>query len=109
MPFEHPQHSHNNNFKLNFSDNLVNIVYKNNNGRRAFIKNGEIAPNASSSFKIRQVKTEDRCIFIGIATNSIFSDPKAVKGKFTATYYSRDGKLCLDGADKAGGRGVKDG
>ena len=98
MPFEHPQHPHNNNFKLNFNNSQANIAYKNNNGRRAFVKNGEIAKGALSSFKISQAKTEDRCIFIGIATNAIFSDPKAIKSKFTVTYYSRDGKLCINGA-----------
>jgi len=38
----------------------------------SFIKNGEIPQDSVTVFKIKQVKTEYKRIFTGIATNSVF-------------------------------------
>ena len=78
--FEYAGNPHKNKFEVVYLDNRAKLKLKNDDRFwYNFVLDKKIQDNAKTSFKIRQTKTKEKNVLIGICTSAIFGKTNAYK------------------------------
>ena len=89
--------------------NKLTITYLSGDAYRGFIRNLALPLNQVSTYKIRQTKTTNKWIMMGIATNAVFGQTGPHNNKECLVYNSYQGYLYENGSGRQVGREVSDG